>query len=154
MKLQPNDPAPDFTIEDQDGNLVSLSQFKGKKIVLYFYPQDDTPGCTAEACNIRDNHSQFMKNGIVVLGVSVDNLESHTNFIEKYSLPFTLLADVDHQVSETYGVWVLKQKIGNTYMGVARTTFLINEDQKIYKIYENVQPSQHGEEILADWLGK
>lgn len=154
MILQSNIPAPDFTIEDQDGNPVTLSQFKGKKVVLYFYPKDDTPGCTAEACNIRDNYSQFQKNGIVVLGVSVDKPKSHTKFIEKYTLPFTLLADVDHQVSEAYGVWGLKKFMGKEYMGVHRVTFLIDEDQMIYKVYENVKPAQHGEEILADWLGK
>lgn len=154
MLLQPNIPAPDFTIEDQDGTLVTLSSFKGKKVVLYFYPKDDTPGCTAEACNIRDNYSQFQKNGIVVLGVSVDKPKSHTKFIEKYSLPFTLLADVDHLVSEAYGVWGLKKFMGNEYMGVKRVTYLIDEEQMIYKVYEDVKPAQHGEEILADWLGK
>ena len=154
MKLQANDLAPDFTVEDQDGKPVSLSQFRGKKVVLYFYPKDDTPGCTAEACNIRDNYSQFKKNGITVLGVSVDKPKSHTKFIEKYSLPFTLLADVDHLISEAYGVWVLKKYMGKEYMGVSRTTFLIDEDQKIFKIYENVKPAQHAEEILADWLAQ
>lgn len=154
MLLQPNNSAPDFTIEDQDGTPVSLSAFKGKKVVLYFYPKDDTPGCTAEACNIRDNYSQFQKNGIVVLGVSVDKPKSHTDFIEKYSLPFTLLADVDHRVCEAYGVWVLKKFMGNEYMGVQRVTYLIDEDKMIYKVYENVKPAQHAEEILADWLDK
>jgi peroxiredoxin Q/BCP len=154
MLLQPNIPAPDFTIEDQDGTLVTLSSFKGNKIVLYFYPKDDTPGCTAEACNIRDNYSQFQKNGIVVLGVSVDKPNTHTKFIEKYSLPFTLLADVDHKVSEAYGVWGLKKFMGKEYMGVQRVTYLIDEDQMIYRVYENVKPAQHGEEILADWFVK
>jgi len=152
MKPQINQPAPDFTVEDQDGSLVSLSQFKGNKVVLYFYPKDDTPGCTAEACNFRDNFSQFRANGIIVLGVSVDKPKSHTKFIEKYSLPFTLLADADHLVSGSYGVWGKKKYMGKEYMGVHRTTFLIDEEQNVYKIYENVKPAQHGEEILADWL--
>lgn len=152
MKLQTNDPAPDFTLEDQNGTSITLSQLKGKKVVLYFYPKDDTPGCTAEACNFRDNFDQFTQRGIVVLGVSGDKATSHTKFIKKFSLPFTLLSDVDHKVCEAYGIWGLKKFMGKEYMGIQRTTFLINENQLIFKIYENVKPAQHGEEILKDWL--
>lgn len=153
MKLKENDLAPDFTIFDQDSNPVSLSQFKGKKVVLYFYPKDDTPGCTAEACNIRDNYQVFEENGIIVLGVSKDSPKSHIKFRGKYELPFTLLSDVNHEVADAYGVWGLKKFMGREYEGMKRTTFLIDEDQRIHKIYENVKPAQHGEEIIKDWLG-
>ncbi|NLW71604.1 MAG: thioredoxin-dependent thiol peroxidase [Chloroflexi bacterium] len=152
MKLKENDLAPDFTVLDQDSNPISLSQFKGKKVVLYFYPKDDTPGCTAEACNIRDNYQIFEENGIIVLGVSKDSPKSHIKFREKYGLPFTLLADVNHEVADAYGVWGLKKFMGREYEGMKRTTFLIGEDQRIHRIYENVKPAQHGEEIIKDWL--
>jgi len=125
MKLKENDLAPDFTVLDQDSNPISLSQFKGKKVVLYFYPKDDTPGCTAEACNIRDNYQIFEENGIIVLGVSKDSPKSHIKFREKYGLPFTLLADVNHEVADAYGVWGLKKFMGREYEGMKRTTFLI-----------------------------
>ena len=127
MSLQKGDRAPAFEAVDQNGNLVNLSDFTGKKVVLYFYPKDDTPGCTAQACNLRDNYEALLKSGFVVLGVSVDDEKSHQKFAKKYELPFPLLADTDHKIVEAYGVWVEKNMYGRQYMGTARTTFVIDE---------------------------
>lgn len=140
--------APDFTLTDQDGNLHRLSDYKGKKLVLYFYPKDDTPGCTKEACSFRDNFSAFKKRGIEVLGVSVDDESSHTRFREKFKLPFNLLADIDKDVVEKYGVWVEKNMYGKKHWGIARKTFLIDEEGKICHIFNKVNTEIHADEVL------
>jgi peroxiredoxin Q/BCP len=142
-------PAPAFTAPDQSGKIVSLSDFAGKTLVLYFYPKDDTPGCTTEACSFRDEHKAFTKKGSVVLGVSPDDAKSHTKFIEKFSLPFPLLSDVDHKIAEAYGVWVEKSMYGRTYMGVERSTFVIDPKGKLSAIYRKVKPAEHTAEVLA-----
>lgn len=151
MKLQPGAKAPDFTVNDQNGKPVSLHDFKGKKVVLYFYPKDDTPGCTAEACSLRDNFSKIQDKGVEVLGVSTDSEKSHKKFEEKYSLPFTLLADVDKDIVEKYGVWGEKKFMGKTYMGTHRVTFLINEEGKIDHVIEQVDTKNHAEQISEVW---
>jgi peroxiredoxin Q/BCP len=141
--------APAFSAPDQSGKVVSLTDFKGKKVVLYFYPKDDTPGCTTEACSFRDEHSAFLKKGAVVLGVSPDSAKSHTKFIEKFSLPFPLLADEDKAIANAYGVWVEKSMYGKKYMGVERSTFVIGPDGKLLAIYRKVKPAEHTAEVLA-----
>jgi peroxiredoxin Q/BCP len=141
--------APAFSAPDQSGKLVSLADFKGKKVVLYFYPKDDTPGCTVEACSFRDGHKSFAKKGAVVLGVSPDSAKSHTKFIEKFSLPFPLLADEDKAIAQAYGVWVEKSMYGNKYRGVERSTFVIDEKGKLSAIYRKVKPAEHTAEVLA-----
>lgn len=151
MKLQPGADAPDFTVNDQNGNPVSLSDYKGKKVALYFYPKDDTPGCTAQACNLRDNFSDIQKKGVVVLGVSTDSDKSHKKFEEKYKLPFTLLADTNKEIVEKYGVWGEKKFMGKTFLGTNRTTFLINESGTIDHIIEKVDTKNHTEQIIEAW---
>jgi peroxiredoxin Q/BCP len=141
--------APAFSAPDQSGKIVSLDDFKGKKVVLYFYPKDDTPGCTTQACSFRDEHSVFLKKGAVVLGVSPDSANSHTKFIEKFSLPFPLLADVDKTIAQAYGVWVEKSMYGKKYMGVERSTFVIDGNGKLAAIYRRVKPAEHIAEVLA-----
>jgi len=148
MSLKVGDAAPDFKVNDQDGKPVKLSDFKGKKVVLYFYPKDNTPGCTAEACNLRDNYQALQKAGYVVLGVSSDDEKSHQKFISKFELPFTLLADTDKKIHEKYGTWVEKSMYGRKYMGTARTTFLIDENGKIEEIIEKVDTKDHTAQIL------
>ncbi len=143
-------PAPAFTAPDQSGATVSLSDFKGKTVILYFYPKDDTPGCTTQACSFRDEYTAFKKKGAVVLGVSPDSAKKHTKFIEKFSLPFTLLADEDHAISLAYNVWVEKSMYGKKYMGVERSTFVIDGDGKLKAIYRKVKPAEHIAEVLAD----
>ncbi len=150
MKLKPGDPAPDFEVNDQNGNKVRLSDFRGKKVVLYFYPKDQTPGCTAQACNLRDHYDELQKAGYVVLGVSTDSEKSHQRFIEKQNLPFTLLADTDRKVHELYGTWVKKKLYGREYMGTARTTFIIDEKGIIEKIIDKVKTKDHTAQILGD----
>jgi len=140
--------APAFKTKDDNGEDVSLKDFKGQKVVLYFYPKDDTPGCTKEACSFRDAYSKFKKQGIKLLGVSPDSEASHQKFITKYKLPFTLLADREHAIAEAYGVWGEKKFMGRTYMGVLRTTFLIDEKGKIKKVFEKVKPEDHATEVL------
>ena len=140
--------APAFKTTDQNGESVSLKDLRGQKVVLYFYPKDDTPGCTKEACSFRDAYSKFKKQDITVLGVSPDKEASHQKFVTKYQLPFTLLADTDHSIAESYGVWGEKKFMGRTYMGVHRTTFLIDEKGKIRKIFEKVKPEDHASEVL------
>ncbi|EDM35865.1 bacterioferritin comigratory protein [Pedobacter sp. BAL39] len=140
--------APDFNVADQDGNEVTLSQFKGKKVILYFYPKDNTPGCTAEACDFRDNYQGLMAKGIVVLGVSVDDEQSHQKFAAKHSLPFTLLADTDKKIVEAYGVWGEKNMYGKKYMGTNRTTFVIDEEGNIAHIIKKVDSKNPTAQVL------
>ena len=142
-------PAPDFTLKDENGTEHSLSDYMGQPVVLYFYPKDDTPGCTKEACAFRDDYSAYENSGVTILGVSPDTPESHQKFKKKYDLPFTLLADTDHQVSDRYGVWGPKKFMGREYEGVQRTTFLIDPQGQITRVFENVKPAQHSQEILA-----
>jgi len=146
--LKPGDAAPLFSATDQHGNMISLESLKGKKIVLYFYPKDDTPGCTAEACNLRDNHSELIKQGYVVLGVSPDPLKSHVKFSEKYELPFSLLPDPDKNIIQAYGVWGPKKFMGKSYDGVFRTTFVIDENGMIEKLFTQVDTKNHTDQIL------
>jgi peroxiredoxin Q/BCP len=149
MNLTVGSTAPDFTTEDQDGQPVKLSQFKGKKVVLYFYPKDMTPGCTAEACSLRDNYKVLQKAGYEVLGISSDDAKSHKKFIEKEKLPFTLLADTDKKVHELYGTWVEKSMYGRKYMGTARVTFVIDEKRVIQEVFEKVDTKNHAGQILG-----
>ena len=151
MSLTPGVPAPDFTVKDQNGNTVSLHDFKGKKVVLYFYPKDDTPGCTAQACNLRDNISALRAKDIAVLGVSTDSEKSHKKFEEKFSLPFPLLADADKHIVEAYGVWGEKKFMGRNYMGTNRVTFLINEAGIIDHIIDKVETGDHTTQIVNLW---
>lgn len=148
MSLEIGQKAPDFEAQDQEGNTISLSGFKGKKVVLYFYPKDNTPGCTAQACNLRDNYAAFQEAGYVVLGISSDSQKSHRKFAEKQSLPFPLLVDEDLAVHEKYGTWVEKQMFGRKYMGTARTTFIINEEGMIEDIITKVNTKEHSSQIL------
>ncbi|MGY6741318.1 MAG: thioredoxin-dependent thiol peroxidase [Cecembia sp.] len=148
MSLEVGNAAPHFEAKDQNGNLIKLSDFKGKKVVLYFYPKDNTPGCTAQACNLRDNYEALQKAGYVVLGVSSDSEKSHQKFIEKQSLPFSLLADEDLKVHEAYGTWVEKSMYGRKYMGTARTTFIIDEQGNLEEIIEKVNTKEHTNQIL------
>lgn len=152
MALEINKPAPEFELIDQNGELHKLSDYRGKRLVLYFYPKDDTPGCTAEACSFRDNYSVFKQNDIVILGVSADSAKSHAKFQEKYQLPFPLLSDPDHKVSEMYGVWGLKKYRGREYYGINRTTFLIDEEGNLLKIYNKVKPAEHAKEIMEEFI--
>lgn len=142
--------APKFAILDQEGKTHTLSQYQGKKILLYFYPKDDTPGCTTEACNFRDGYDMFTKMGLVILGVSKDGVESHKKFAEKFSLPFPLLADESTDVSQAYGVWKQKKFMGRKYMGINRTSFLIDEKGVITKIYEGVKANEHAKDVEDD----
>jgi peroxiredoxin Q/BCP len=147
--LKEGQKAPAFIAKDQNGKTVSLADFKGKKLLLYFYPEDDTPTCTIQACNLRDNYELLKKNGFVVLGVSPDDVKKHKKFEAKFSLPFTLLADPEHTIIDKYGVWGEKQMFGNRYMGVHRTTFVIDEKGIIQKIFLKPRSKQHAEEIIA-----
>lgn len=149
MELNENNKAPDFSLVDQKGKLHQLSDYQGKDIVLYFYPKDDTSGCTTEACAFRDDYDEYKKAGVEIIGVSPDPQKSHEKFATKYDLPFTLLADTDHAVCEAYGVWGKKQMYGKEYFGVLRTTFLINKEGKILKIFKNVKPNGHSAQVLA-----
>ncbi len=151
-KLTIGDLAPGFYSLDQDGHPISLEDFKGKKVALYFYPKDDTPGCTAQACNLRDNHSDLQAAGYVVLGVSPDSVKSHKKFETKYELPFRLVADEDHSIADAYDVWGPKKFMGKDYMGVNRTTFLIDEKGSIEKILDKPDTKAHAEEILGKGL--
>lgn len=141
--------APDFTLPDENGAPRCLSDFRGRAVVLYFYPKDDTPGCTTEACSFRDGFADYERAGVVILGVSPDSPKKHAKFKEKYSLPFTLLADEDHRVCDMYGVWGPKKFMGREYEGVYRTTFLIDPEGKIVRVFENVKPEGHSTEVLA-----
>ena len=151
--LEAGDKAPAFQAKDQEGETVSLADFKGKKLVLYFYPKDDTPGCTKEACSFRDGWSKFKKRGIAVLGVSTDDEKSHRKFADKFSLPFPLLADPEKKIVTDYGVWGEKSMYGRKYMGTHRVTYVIDEKGKIAAVWPKVKPDGHADEILAA-LGK
>jgi peroxiredoxin Q/BCP len=146
--LKEGEKAPAFTGIDQDGNKVSLNDFKGQKIVLFFYPEDDTPTCTVQACNLRDNYGLLTKNGFKVIGISPDDVKSHQKFKEKFSLPFTLVADPDHKIIDKYGVWGQKKLYGREYMGLHRTTFIVNEKGIISKIFLRPRNKAHAEEIV------
>jgi peroxiredoxin Q/BCP len=149
LKLNPGDLAPEFTASTQSGQKVSLADFKGRSVVLYFYPKDDTPGCTKEACAFRDVFAQFNQKGAIVLGVSIDPVKAHAKFVEKFKLPFTLLADEDKKIVQAYGVWGQKSFMGRKYMGTHRVTFLIGPDGRIQKIWPAVKPEEHAKEVLA-----
>jgi peroxiredoxin Q/BCP len=149
LKLKEGDPAPDFSAATNGGGKISLADFQGKNVILYFYPKDDTPGCTKEACAFRDALSEFKKRGAVVLGVSTDSAKSHDKFVEKFKLPFPLLADEDKKIVEAYGVWGEKTFMGRKYMGTHRVTFLIGGDGRIKKIWPQVKPDDHAAEVLA-----
>ena len=148
MVIKENTQALDFTLLDETGISRKLSDYRGKKVVLYFYPKDDTPGCTTEACNFRDDYSVYEKAGITILGVSADSVKSHAAFKQKYHLPFTLLADEDHKICEMYGVWGTKKFIDKEFFGVLRTTFLLDKNGKIIKVFEGVKPAEHSKEVL------
>ncbi|WP_114779421.1 thioredoxin-dependent thiol peroxidase [Botryobacter ruber] len=148
MELKIGDKAPEFETTDQNGNPVKLSNYKGKKVILYFYPKDDTPGCTAQACNLRDNYSELQQQGYEVLGVSTDSEESHQKFISKFSLPFKLLADTDQQIVNKYGVWQEKNMYGRKYMGTMRYTFVIDENGVIEDIITKVKTAEHTQQLL------
>lgn len=147
--LKPGDAAPDFDLPSDSGERVRLRDLRGKRVVLYFYPKDDTPGCTTEACSFRDAWSELQRRGIVVLGVSKDSPRSHVRFKEKYALPFTLLSDEDHAVADAYGVWGPKKFMGREYEGMDRATFLIGPDGRIEAVWPKVKPEGHAEEVLA-----
>lgn len=149
MTIPSGVPAPNFKLPDEHGEPHELKEFLGKPVVLYFYPKDDTQGCTTEACNFRDDYSAYEGAGVVIIGVSPDTSKSHSRFKEKYNLPFLLLADEGHKVCEIYGVWALKKQMGREYMGVKRTTFLIDRDGMVAKVFENVKPAEHSQEVLA-----
>jgi len=149
--LKEGDKAPAFSGKDQDGNTIKLSDFKGKKLVLYFYPEDDTPTCTIQACNLRDNYALLKKEGFEVIGVSPDSSVSHKKFEQKFELPFRLIADPSHKILDKYGVWGEKQMFGNKYMGVHRTTYIIDEKGVIRKVYLRPKNKAHAEEIIADF---
>jgi thioredoxin-dependent peroxiredoxin len=149
LKLKEGDKAPGFTVDISGGGKLSLGDLAGKNVILYFYPKDDTPGCTKEACAFRDNYQQFLDAGAVVLGVSPDPVKSHDKFVKKFNLPFTLLADSDKKIVEAYGVWGEKSFMGRKYMGTYRVTFLIGPDGRIKKIWPKVKPEEHASEVLA-----
>lgn len=149
LKLKEGDPAPGFKAQVTGGRDIALSDFKGKNVVLYFYPKDDTPGCTKEACAFRDSYNEFTRRGVVVLGVSIDPVASHDKFTTKFKLPFPLVSDPDKSIAQAYGVWGQKTFMGRTYMGVNRVTFLIGPDGRIRKIWPKVKPEEHAAEVLA-----
>ena len=151
MKLQEGDKAPAFSGKDQNGKTISLKDLKGSKVVVYFYPEDDTPTCTIQACNLRDNYSALRSAGFRVIGISPDDEKKHKKFEEKFDLPFTLIADPSHKILEKYGVWGQKQMFGNQYMGVHRTTFVIDEKGIIRRIFLRPKNKAHAEEIIAAW---
>ncbi len=149
MKFNIGDLIPDFEATIQDGSTIQLSQFKGKKVVLFFYPKDNTPTCTTEACNLRDNYKEFQKQGYVILGVSTDSTKSHQKFIDKFDLPYDLISDPDKKLHELFGTWVEKQMYGRKYMGTARNTFIINEEGQLENIIEKVKAKEHTNQILS-----
>jgi peroxiredoxin Q/BCP len=149
LKLKAGDVAPAFTVATSGGGKISLADFKGRNVILYFYPRDDTPGCTKEACAFRDHFADFQQRGAVVFGVSTDSVKSHDKFVEKFKLPFTLLADEDKKIVEAYGVWGEKSFMGRKYLGTHRVTFLIGPDGKIKKIWPTVKPEEHAEAVFA-----
>jgi peroxiredoxin Q/BCP len=150
MIPQPGTKAPEFILPDETGKIHHLSDYHGKNLLLYFYPKDDTPGCTTEACNFRDDYSAYQKAGLTIVGISPDSQESHVKFKSKYQIPFALLSDVGHKVCDLYGTWGPKEMMGRKYDGVYRTTFLIDPRGIIKKVYENVRPADHSKDILAE----
>jgi len=148
MILEAGNQAPDFELQDNQGDVRKLSDYAGQTVVVYFYPKDDTPGCTKEACSFRDSYQNFKTAGVEVIGISPDSVKSHSKFSEKHDLPFTLLSDPEHKVCEAYGVWGLKKFMGREYDGVFRTTFVIGPDGKIKKVFKNVKPADHSHEVL------
>lgn len=150
MAIPAGIPAPDFTLPDDTGIPRKLSDYRGKNVILYFYPKDDTPGCTREACHFRDDYSAYENANVAILGVSPDDVKSHAKFKKKYQLPFPLLADEGHKVCDLYGVWGPKKFMGREYEGVLRTTFLIDENGKIVRVFENVRPAEHSAELLSE----
>jgi peroxiredoxin Q/BCP len=153
MPISAGVPAPDFTLQDDMDTTRSLSDYRGQPLVLYFYPKDDTPGCTTEACNFRDDYSAYQQAGVTILGISPDTPKSHAKFKAKFGLPFPLLADVDHKICELYGVWGRKKLMGKEYDGVFRTTFIIDAQGKIARVFENVKPAEHSAEVLEALKG-
>lgn len=149
-KLKEGDLAPAITARDQNGELITLDEYKGKKVVLFFYPKDNTPGCTAEACDLRDNYSRFQKEGYEIIGVSADSEKSHQNFIAKHQLPFRLISDPERKVLEDYEAWGEKKMYGKTYMGILRKTYIISEDGHVEKIIEKVKTKEHSAQIFSD----
>lgn len=152
MVLSVGQQAPEFELMDNEGNLHKLSDYRGQMTVVYFYPKDDTPGCTKEACSFRDTYADYKQAGVEIIGISPDSEKSHSKFIQKYELPFILLSDPDHQVCEAFGVWGLKKYMGREYEGVYRTTFIIGPDGIIKRVFENVKPADHSQEVLAEVL--
>jgi len=150
MKLNVGDKAPAIVAMDQNGKMISLDDFKGNKVILYFYPKDDTPGCTAEACNLRDNYDSLLAKGFKIIGVSADSVKSHQKFTGKYNLPFPLIPDTDRKIINDYGVWGRKKFLGKEYDGIYRTTFIISKDGVIMKIFDKVDTKQHTDQILAE----
>jgi len=150
LKLKEGDVAPEFDAAINGGGKVSLAEFRGKNVILYFYPKDDTPGCKKEACGFRDRFAEFKKKGAVLLGISIDPVKSHNKFVEKYKLPFTLVADEDKKIVQAYGVWGEKTFMGRKYLGTHRVTFLISPDGKVKKIWPKVKPEEHAGEVLAE----
>ena len=150
MVLEAGVKAPEFVLKDSQGNIHQLSDYAGQTIVVYFYPKDNTPGCTTEACSFRDSYQEFKDAGVEIIGISPDDEKSHTKFSEKYELPFTLLSDPDHAVCEAYGVWGLKKYMGREYEGVFRTTYIIGPEGKIKRVFENVKPADHSEQVLEE----
>jgi len=148
LPVEEGQPAPAFALPSDSGEEVSLASLRGTPVVLYFYPKDDTPGCTAQACGIRDAWADFERAGAVVIGVSPDGQASHRKFKEKFDLPFTLLADADHEVADAYGVWGEKSYAGKTYMGVLRSTFVIDEDGNVARVFRDVKPAEHADQVL------
>ncbi len=151
--VEEGQPAPDFELVSDEGESIRLSELRGKPVVLYFYPKDDTPGCTTQACGIRDAYGEIKRAGAVVLGVSPDSVARHVKFKDKYELPFTLLADPEHEVAELYGVWGEKKYMGRTYMGVRRTTFVIDADGTLTTVMHDVKPATHADDVLAALAG-
>lgn len=149
--LRINDPAPNFDLQDAEGNTYTLRQFRGKSLVLYFYPKDDTPGCTKEACSFRDDYREYTRNGIAIIGISADSPESHRRFAEKHGLPFILLSDPEKEVLRAYGAWGEKSMYGKRYWGIIRKTYLIDKDGRILKIYPKVRVAGHSEDILKSF---
>lgn len=150
MSLKVGDKAPEFSSFNQNGENISLKDFSGKNIILYFYPRDNTPGCTAQACNLRDNYKQLQENGYIVLGVSSDSVKSHDKFIKKHDLPFDLIADEDKSIHKLYGTWIEKKMYGKVYMGTARRTFIIDENGMIKEIIEKVKTKEHTQQIIGE----
>ena len=149
--LKEGDQAPDFSIKDESGNLVSLGDFKGKKLIIYFYPKDDTPGCTKEACNLRDHYELLTEKGFALLGVSADTERKHQNFIKKYQLPFPLLADTEKEMIQAYGVWGLKKFMGREFEGIHRETFVVSGEGIIERVFTKVKSAEHTQQILSSY---